>query len=186
MIKYFLFISASCFALSASAQNVGIGTTTPAAGLDVIGTFKLTDGSQGDKKILTSNAAGLSTWAAAPLPACFIFSTDQSIGAGQYLGQGSSSANFIRNTIVAPFNCELTSITLSGRGSLGTVTATVFKSAGSVFPPTPVNTGLATTITTGVQYSTNTGSVLVSRGDLISVQFSAALTEGGTVSVTYK
>jgi len=43
--------------------NVGIGTDTPGAKLDVAGTIKITDGSQGAGKILTSDANGLATWA---------------------------------------------------------------------------------------------------------------------------
>jgi hypothetical protein len=47
-----------------SANNlgdVGIGTS-PAAKLDVNGTFKLTDGTQGNGKVLTSDASGNATW----------------------------------------------------------------------------------------------------------------------------
>jgi hypothetical protein len=42
--------------------NVGIGTTTPAAKLDVAGTLKITDGTEGAGKVLTSDATGLATW----------------------------------------------------------------------------------------------------------------------------
>lgn len=42
--------------------NVGIGTGIPTAKLDVAGTFKLVDGSQGANKVLTSDADGLATW----------------------------------------------------------------------------------------------------------------------------
>jgi YVTN family beta-propeller protein len=42
--------------------RLGIGTTSPSAELDVAGTFKLTDGTQADKKILTSDADGNATW----------------------------------------------------------------------------------------------------------------------------
>jgi hypothetical protein len=42
--------------------NVGIGTTTPAAKLDVAGTLKITDGTEGAGKVLTSDAAGLASW----------------------------------------------------------------------------------------------------------------------------
>ena len=45
--------------------NTGIGTCTPSAKLDIAGTFKLTDGSQAAGRVLTSDAAGLATWAAA-------------------------------------------------------------------------------------------------------------------------
>jgi uncharacterized protein (TIGR02145 family) len=50
------------------AQNVGIGTPTPNAKLHVNGTFKVTDGSQGAGKILTSDAAGLASWQTPPTP----------------------------------------------------------------------------------------------------------------------
>lgn len=44
--------------------NVGIGESnfTPTAKLDVIGDFKLVDGTQGEGKVLTSDADGLATW----------------------------------------------------------------------------------------------------------------------------
>ena len=41
---------------------VGIGTTTPAAKLDLIGKIKITDGTQGVGKVLTSDANGLASW----------------------------------------------------------------------------------------------------------------------------
>ncbi len=47
-----------------SIGNVGVGTTAPAAKLDVVGQIKITDGTQGDGKILTSNANGLGSWVA--------------------------------------------------------------------------------------------------------------------------
>jgi len=42
--------------------NVGIGISTPSAKLDVVGMFKLTDGTQGTGKILTSDGVGNATW----------------------------------------------------------------------------------------------------------------------------
>lgn len=45
-------------------NNVGIGNNNPTAKLDVAGTIKIADGSQGAGKVLTSDANGLGTWAA--------------------------------------------------------------------------------------------------------------------------
>lgn len=46
----------------AQTGNVGIGTTTPTAKLHVNGSVKITDGTQGEGKVLTSDAAGKATW----------------------------------------------------------------------------------------------------------------------------
>ena len=50
----------------AYAQNVGIGTSTPTATLDINGTLKVADGTQGAGKILTSDATGLASWQPPP------------------------------------------------------------------------------------------------------------------------
>ena len=42
--------------------NVGIGTVTPGAKLDVNGQIKITGGTPGVNKVLTSDANGLATW----------------------------------------------------------------------------------------------------------------------------
>jgi hypothetical protein len=42
--------------------NIGVGTTSPAAKLDVLGTFRLADGSQGAGKTLRSDANGVASW----------------------------------------------------------------------------------------------------------------------------
>lgn len=44
------------------AGNVGIGTDTPGATLSVSGSFSLTDGTQGNGKVLTSDASGNASW----------------------------------------------------------------------------------------------------------------------------
>lgn len=48
------------------AGDVGIGTITPSARLEVNGNVKITGGSPGDGKVLTSDAAGLASWQAMP------------------------------------------------------------------------------------------------------------------------
>lgn len=42
--------------------NVGIGITNPGAKLEIAGQIKITGGSPGSGKVLTSNASGLATW----------------------------------------------------------------------------------------------------------------------------
>lgn len=54
-----------CIAVS---QNVGIGTSAPNAKLDVNGTLKVADGTQGAGKILTSDETGLASWQPPPPP----------------------------------------------------------------------------------------------------------------------
>ncbi len=48
--------------LIVSAGNVGLGTATPGAKLEVAGQVKITGGSPGANKVLTSDATGLATW----------------------------------------------------------------------------------------------------------------------------
>ncbi|MCB0768137.1 MAG: hypothetical protein KDB95_13090, partial [Flavobacteriales bacterium] len=45
-----------------NGRRVGVGTNAPSQDLDVEGTFQLKDGTQGDKKILTSDAEGNASW----------------------------------------------------------------------------------------------------------------------------
>jgi len=42
--------------------NVGIGTSTPTAKLEVVGSFRLNNGSEGANKILVSDADGVASW----------------------------------------------------------------------------------------------------------------------------
>jgi hypothetical protein len=46
-----------------NGSNVGIGTISPASKLDIAGKIKITDGTEGLGKVLTSDAAGLASWA---------------------------------------------------------------------------------------------------------------------------
>jgi len=48
--------------------NVGVGTVTPTAKLDVAGNVKIADGTQADGKVFTSDASGLASWQFAIIP----------------------------------------------------------------------------------------------------------------------
>lgn len=54
---------------AALAQNVGIGTTTPQAKLDVNGQIRMCGGSPGVGKVLTSDATGIGSWMEATIHA---------------------------------------------------------------------------------------------------------------------
>jgi len=45
-----------------TSGNVGIGTASPGAKLDVVGKIRMADGTQGADKVLTSDASGVGTW----------------------------------------------------------------------------------------------------------------------------
>ncbi len=45
-----------------NAQNVGIGTTTPNEKLHLVGSLKIVDGTEGNGKVLTSDATGKAAW----------------------------------------------------------------------------------------------------------------------------
>ncbi len=166
---------------------MGIGTSTPAAKLDVIGSIKITDGTEGADKILTSGNNGLATWATPPPPPFFSFSTDQSVSNGNFVGLGSASSVFIRNTIVVPYNCTLSSIVLSTRMQLipGPVMATVWVQRP---PGPPIATTLSVLVPEFNYFATTYGAVPLIMGDLVSVQVTtgSGLASGVAISVTYK
>ncbi|MDP2386352.1 MAG: hypothetical protein Q8M29_08265 [Bacteroidota bacterium] len=57
-------MATDAMAIQSGTGNVGIGTTNPGAKLEVQGTVKIVDGTQGVNKVLTSDATGIATWEA--------------------------------------------------------------------------------------------------------------------------
>jgi hypothetical protein len=79
--------------------NIGIGTATPSATLEVNGQVKITGGSPGTGKVLTSDANGLATWV-----------TPSSTGSGWSITGNSGTVdtvNFIGTTDNKPFNIRV-------------------------------------------------------------------------------
>ena len=172
------------FVLNLSAQNVGINTPMPNANLHVTGNVKISDGTQGVGKVLTSDANGLASW---HLPkTCFTVGSDQSISSNSFVGLGWSSSSFVRNTIVIPFNGSITSLVFSIRQfAISTVSCEIFTSqSGS----NPVSTGLIATITFGNYFALVTGNVPLNQGDLISVKITStgSITDGIAATIVFQ
>ena len=85
----------------------GIGTTAPSANLEVIGTVKITDGTQGLNKVFTSDATGLGSWVT--LSAAYTNAWGLTGNSGTVDG-----TNFIGTTDNVPFNIRVNNIK-SGR-----------------------------------------------------------------------
>ena len=122
----------------------------------------------------------------------FIFATDQAVSNNTFVGLGTSSSSFIRQTIIVPSACELRYIAFSIRENVpGTYTATVWRQAVAV-GGLPAPTALSATIVNGsLSYtSIGSGAVPVNAGDLISVRISitgaGSLFNGVAVSVGYQ
>lgn len=74
--------------------NVGIGTTNPGAKLEVAGQVKITGGSPGVNKVLTSDAAGLASW---QTPASAGGGDITAVNAGSGLTGGGTSGDVTLN-----------------------------------------------------------------------------------------
>ena len=113
-----------------SAGNVGIGTITPGAMLEVEGQVKITGGTPGPGKVLTSDALGLATWQtpsggpagwgitgnAGTTPATSAIGI--AIGAGQNYVGTTDAKDFVAGTN----NLERMRITSAGNIGIGTIT----------------------------------------------------------------
>ena len=82
--------------------NVGIGTINPLAKLDVAGQIKITDGTHGAGKVLTSDANGLATWSSPASSAPYHHFTGKAFGQTMNFPVGNTGALL---TLVLKSNC---------------------------------------------------------------------------------
>lgn len=160
--------------------NVGIGTASPATKLDVNGQVKISGGSPGAGKVLTSDANGVASWQSLPSSATNVAfdvyqSTTQTITGGPTTVQIEFGAeeydmgnNFSSNEFTAPadglyqFN---SAIRLDGANAEGLYTWLAFYVNGSLYKD---KTGQTNDDTWGLSISS---SIMLEAGDVVSVRF---------------
>jgi hypothetical protein len=169
--------------LISSGGNVGIGTTTPNAKLEVDGssgsTLRVVDGNQATGRVLTSDSAGQASW---QTPATiFIVASSGSLGNGTYYNFPSSintvSATESARQLVVPRagvvkNFYLNTSSVQGNN---TFVITVRKNGA----PTAVTVTIPTSGAVGT-YSDTTHSVSFAAGDLLSIEYTNNATGGGS------
>ncbi len=78
--SFIIFLFCCFFNLSVYCQNVGIGTNTPGAKLEVNGNIKIDGGSPAAGRVLTTvDGTGLATWEDVPAPSKVAFKTYLSV-----------------------------------------------------------------------------------------------------------
>ncbi len=129
---------------------------------------------------------------------CEIYlASDESIGNGQYLGLGTASALFPRNTVVIPENAIITGLVLNVRDNTltaaDTVTAEVVISRSCGFTD-PISTGVIASVTGPNNDATpnccgsTAANYAINKCDLLSVRIvtgDGALPFGAAVTVMY-
>lgn len=55
-------VNDNTLSVNAESNRVGIGTNTPSTSLDISGTLRIADGTEGEDKVLTSDAHGNASW----------------------------------------------------------------------------------------------------------------------------
>jgi hypothetical protein len=84
--KYTNTTSFTEFARFDNNGNLGIGTISPSSKLEVIGSVKITDGSQGTNKVFTSDANGTGSWKNTQLAAFGYINNSPPVGATNNYG----------------------------------------------------------------------------------------------------
>lgn len=96
----------SAYQNSYFAANVGLGTPTPSVRLDIVGSIKIADGTQGANKVLTSDGNGLASWqtsAAGAMPSGVIVMWSGSVASiplGWALADGTNGTPDLRDRFI--------------------------------------------------------------------------------------
>ncbi len=141
--------------------RVGIGTASPSAKLEVNGTVKITDGTQGAGKVLTSDATGLAFWQTPSSGGSTGWSlTGNSIGSSDFIGSTNAQDIVLRtnNTeklrILSSTSSTWALLFLSG-GDAVINGLTVGRGSGQIFSSTAVGERALLSNTTGVGNTAN-------------------------------
>ncbi|WP_462249406.1 hypothetical protein [Ferruginibacter sp.] len=148
--------------------NVGIGTTNPTTKLEVAGTLKIADGTQGADKVLTSDAAGNASW--------------QSIGskAGyKYCKQitAAGSGNF-----TVPAGVTEVMVELWGAGSGGVISTNTVSIAAPAYYFGGTSGGYAATTQTVIPG--NILSYTIGSGSTDNL-YTVTISDGGSTTITF-
>lgn len=151
-------------AFNLNSGNVGIGTNTPGAKLEVAGQLKITGGTPGLGKVLTSDANGLASW--------------QTPGASNYTaGTGVNiTGNTISNTGDLSNTNEIQALSLTGN------TLSLSNGGGSVILPSGGSSQWITN-TDGISYATGNVSIGPAAADASLDALAAIGTGSKTISL---
>lgn len=149
-------------AYNLNSGNVGIGTSTPGAKLEVSGQVKITGGTPGNGKVLTSDANGLASW------------QTPNVGTSYNAGSGISiTGNTISNSGDLSNTNEIQTLSLTGN------TLSLSSGGGAVTLPSG---GTNYTAGNGINIS---GSVISNAGDLSNSNELQTLSKSGnTISLS--
>ena len=92
---------------SGVAASVGIGTVSPTQKLDVRGSVRIVDGTQGAGKVLTCDNNGVATWSTSPTGTTYTVSTPLTLTSGTIIGipvSNTSTSGYLASTDWNLFN----------------------------------------------------------------------------------
>lgn len=161
--------SGSYFTIKSNG-NVGVGTTSPNAKLDVNGTVKITDGTEGAGKVLTSDASGNASW-----------QTATTSGAGFTNMQVFSTAGTSSFTVPAGVTKIMVEVWGAGGGGAGTNSGYAAGGGGGAYGKQfiTVTPGTAYSVVVGTGGAAGTAGVAGGNGGLSSFGTGPLISSGG-------